>query len=256
MAKAKQTASLNVVQLYPDQMNIYGDNGNAQIVCRRAELYGYRVKLSAYNSIADKDQLLAADIVLGGGGQDSGQRAILADLQKIKPDLLSLAESKLPMLMICGLYQLFGHYFQTKDGDKLDGIGLLDITTVGGDKRLIGNVVISSDEFGELVGYENHSGVTTLGDGQAALGQVVQGYGNDGQGLDEGAVRYSAIGTYLHGPVLSKSPKLADWLILRAVERKFGDAKLAPADDAARAELSKLGRLIDKAREVAKSRPR
>ena len=104
MAKAKQTASLNVVQLYPDQMNIYGDNGNAQIVCRRAELYGYRVKLSAYNSIADKDQLLAADIVLGGGGQDSGQRAILADLQKIKPDLLSLAESKLPMLMICGLY--------------------------------------------------------------------------------------------------------------------------------------------------------
>ena len=239
MAKAKQTASLNVVQLYPDQMNIYGDNGNAQIVCRRAELYGYRVKLSAYNSIADKDQLLAADIVLGGGGQDSGQRAILADLQKIKPDLLSLAEGKLPMLMICGLYQLFGYYFQTKDGDKLDGIGLFDITTVGGDKRLIGNVVI-----------------TTLGDGQAALGQVVQGCGNDGQGLDEGAVRYSAIGTYLHGPVLSKNPKLADWLILRAVERKFGDAKLAPADDAARAELSKLGRLIDKAREVAKSRPR
>ena len=252
MAKSK---SLNVVQLYSDRMNIYGDNGNVQVICRRAKLYGYEVQLSVYDSIDDRNVLLSADVVLGGGGQDSGQRAILADLGKIKADLLSLAESKLPMLMICGLYQLFGHYFQTKDGDRLDGIGLFDMTTVGGERRLIGNAVVDSDEFGELIGYENHSGVTVLGDNQAALGQVVQGYGNDGTGTSEGAMRYSVVGTYLHGPVLSKNPRLADWLILRAVERKFGVTKLAPTDDEARAELNKLDKLIDQARVVAKSRP-
>lgn len=252
MAKSK---SLNVVQLYSDRMNIYGDNGNVQVICRRAKLYGYEVQLSVYDSIDDRNVLLSADVVLGGGGQDSGQRAILADLGKIKADLLSLAESKLPMLMICGLYQLFGHYFQTKDGDRLDGIGLFDVTTVGGEWRLIGNAVVDSDEFGELIGYENHSGVTVLGDNQAALGQVVQGYGNDGTGTSEGAMRYSVVGTYLHGPVLSKNPRLADWLILRAVERKFGVTKLAPTDDEARAELNKLDKLIDQARAVAKSRP-
>lgn len=252
MAKSK---SLNVVQLYSDRMNIYGDNGNVQVICRRAKLYGYEVQLSVYDSIDDRNVLLSADVVLGGGGQDSGQRAILADLGKIKADLLSLAESKLPMLMICGLYQLFGHYFQTKDGDRLDGIGLFDMTTVGGERRLIGNAVVDSDEFGELIGYENHSGVTVLGDNQAALGQVVQGYGNDGTGTSEGAMRYSVVGTYLHGPVLSKNPLLADWLILRAVERKFGVTKLAPTDDEARAELNKLDKLIDQARAVAKSRP-
>ena len=252
MAKNK---SLNVVQLYSDRMNIYGDNGNVQVICRRAKLYGYEVQLSVYDSIDDRNVLLSADVVLGGGGQDSGQRAILADLGKIKADLLSLAESKLPMLMICGLYQLFGHYFQTKDGDRLDGIGLFDMTTIGGERRLIGNAVVDSDEFGELIGYENHSGVTVLGDNQAALGQVVQGYGNDGTGTSEGAMRYSVVGTYLHGPVLSKNPRLADWLILRAVERKFGVTKLAPTDDEARAELNKLDKLIDQARAVAKSRP-
>lgn len=252
MAKSK---SLNVVQLYSDRMNIYGDNGNVQVICRRAKLYGYEVQLSVYDSIDDWNALLSADVVLGGGGQDSGQRAILADLGKIKADLLSLAESKLPMLMICGLYQLFGHYFQTKDGDRLDGIGLFDMTTVGGERRLIGNAVVDSDEFGELIGYENHSGVTVLGDNQAALGQVVQGYGNDGTGTSEGAMRYSVVGTYLHGPVLSKNPRLADWLILRAVERKFGVTKLAPTDDEARTELNKLDKLIDQARAVAKSRP-
>ena len=252
MAKSK---SLNVVQLYSDRMNIYGDNGNVQVICRRAKLYGYEVQLSVYDSIDDRNVLLSADVVLGGGGQDSGQRAILADLGKIKADLLSLAESKLPMLMICGLYQLFGHYFQTKDGDRLDGIGLFDMTTVGGERRLIGNAVVDSDEFGELIGYENHSGVTVLGDNQAALGQVVQGYGNDGTGTSEGAMRYSVVGTYLHGPVLSKNPRLADWLILRAVERKLGVTKLAPTDDEARAEFNKLDKLIDQARAVAKSRP-
>ena len=129
------------------------------------------------------------------------------------------------------------------------------MTTVGGERRLIGNAVVDSDEFGELIGYENHSGVTVLGDNQAALGQVVQGYGNDGTGTSEGAMRYSVVGTYLHGPVLSKNPRLADWLILRAVERKFGVTKLAPTDDEARAELNKLDKLIDQARAVAKSRP-
>ena len=191
------TKRLVVVQLYPDQMNIYGDNGNAQIVCRRAQLYGYEPRLLAYNSRTDLDNLLKADLVVGGGGQDSGQRAILADLAKIKNDLLSMAAEKVPMLMICGLYQLFGYYFRTKDGDKLDGIGLFDLVTNGSDRRLIGNAIVESDEFGELIGYENHSGITKLNDNQAALGQIVQGYGNDGSGSDEGAMRYCAVGTYL-----------------------------------------------------------
>lgn len=254
---AKQTRrQLNVVQLYPDQMNIYGDNGNAQIICRRAELYGYEVNLMAYNSITDKSVLLAADIVLGGGGQDSGQLAIVNDLQQIKPTLLQLAESKVPMLMICGLYQLFGHYFQTKDGERLTGIGLFDLTTVGGDRRLIGNAAIANDELGEIIGYENHSGVTTLGDNQAALGQVVSGYGNDGTSTNEGAIKYAVVGTYMHGPVLSKNPKLADWLIRRAVERKYDDDKLIPVDNDAKKMLAKLDKMADTARAVAKSRPR
>ena len=251
-----QRQQLNIVQLYPEAMNIYGDNGNVQVVSRRAELYGYQVHLSQYNSIADLDNLLAADMVLGGGGQDSGQRAILADLQRVRPNLLALAEDKVPMLMICGLYQLFGHYFQTKDGDRLDGIGLFDITTVGGAKRLIGNAIIHNDQLGDLIGYENHSGVTTLGYDQATLGQVVAGYGNDGLGVNEGAIRYMAIGTYLHGPILSKNPRLADWLISSAVERRYGSpAKLRAAGESARIKLAALDKAIDRARDIARSRP-
>lgn len=253
--KAEQK-SLNIVQLYPNLMNIYGDDGNAEVACRRAELYGYQVNLGAYNSIKDKKTLLAADLILGGGGQDSGQQAVQKDLAIIKDDLLKLAEDKVPMLMICGMYQLFGHYFRTKDGHKMDGIGLFDLTTVGGDKRLIGNVTIENDELGRLIGYENHSGVTKLHGDQAALGTIVKGYGNDGQGVSEGARRYNAIGTYLHGPVLPKNPRLADWLLGKAVEHRYGGtAKLIPVDDEAEKKLRQLDRVIEKARKIAANRP-
>lgn len=252
---ASKKRPLRVVQLYPRQMNIYGDNGNAQIICRRAELYGYDVELGAYNLIEDSKILLSADIVLGGGGQDSGQRAIVNDLAKIKPELLRLAEDKVPMLMICGMYQLFGHYFETNQGDRLNGIGLFDMVTVGGDKRLIGNIVISNDQLGEIIGYENHSGVTELGDSQSALGVVVSGYGNDSNSLNEGAVRYRTVGSYLHGPILAKNPKLADWIIAGAVERTFGDCKLRAANERCSRKLAMLDKSIEFARKVAKNRP-
>lgn len=247
---------LNIVQLYPEQMNLYGDYGNTQIICRRAELYGYQAKLISYNSASDMANLVKADLILGGGGQDSGQRAILSDLVKLKSELPGMIEAGVPMLVICGLYQLMGHYFQTGDGDRLTGLGIFDAITVAGRKRLIGNAVVDAgDELGVLVGYENHSGRTDLGKEQAPLGQVIKGWGNDGASRLEGAIKQSAVGTYLHGPVLAKSPRLADWLLARASYRRYGEAKLEPADGHAEKELARLERLSERARQIALTRP-
>ena len=247
---------LNIVQLYPEQMNLYGDYGNAQIICRRAELYGYRVRLVSYNSAPDMANLVKADLILGGGGQDSGQRAILGDLVKLKSELPGMIEAGVPMLVVCGLYQLMGHYFQTSDGDRLTGLGIFDVVTVAGRKRLIGNAVVDAgDELGVLVGYENHSGRTDLGKEQAPLGRVIKGWGNDGTGKLEGAIKQAAVGTYLHGPVLAKSPRLADWLLAGASRRRYGEAKLEPADDHAEKELARLERLSERARQIALTRP-
>ena len=247
--------TLHIVQLFPLEMNIYGDNGNAQILSYRARLYGYNVELKAYQTSADEDILRSADIVLGGGGQDSGQRAILDELALAKSTILDLAHDKTPMLMVCGLYQLFGHYFQTSSGEKLAGIGLFDMITKATNQRLIGNIQLDSDQFGGLVGYENHSGITKLANNQASLGRVVMGYGNDETGSHEGAVRYGVVGTYLHGPILAKNPVLADWLLSRAVERKKGDTKLVASNDETAKILKKLNRQIELARQVAYLRP-
>jgi CobQ-like glutamine amidotransferase family enzyme len=183
---------------------------------------------------------------VGGGGQDSGQFRVQEDLQRIAPELRSMAADGVPMLAICGLYQLFGHEFRTGAGETLPGIGILDLTTVGGPTRLIGNIVLESPEFGTVVGYENHSGITRLGPGQAPLGTVRKGAGNNGEDGTEGARVHHVVASYLHGSMLPKNPAVADHLIRAAVERRFGAFDAEPLDDT----------LAEHAREVARSRPR
>lgn len=225
-------------------MNIYGDWGNTLTLLRRAQWHGYDAEVIDYNPGDEFPPDI--DLIVGGGGQDSGQSKIHEDLIALGPNLHKLADDGTPMILICGLYQLFGHFFQTKDGDTLSGIGVLDIETYGSNQRLIGNIVTESELFGTIIGYENHSGLTYLGSGVQALGQITKGAGNNGKDHTEGAVYNNVIGTYLHGSLLPKNPALADWLIEQACIRKFGAFTATVIED----------RFAEKAREIALKRPR
>jgi len=217
--------SVTILQLYPRDMNIYGDWGNTLTLKRRLEWRGYDVTLLEYNPGDSFPHDI--DIIVGGGGQDSGQSRISDDLLKIGPTLTRLADEGMPMLVICGLYQQFGHFFKTKDGDIIKGIDVLDVETYGSDARMIGNIITRSDEFGDIIGYENHSGQTTLGQTAIPLARVILGAGNNDHDSHEGARYKNVVGSYLHGSLLPKNPNIADFLIACAVKRKF-DTELAP----------------------------
>lgn len=238
------TRTLKVLQLYPKDMNIYGDHGNALAIVHRAKQHGYTIELVSYD-VGDTFPN-DIDIIIGGGGQDSGQEKIKEDLQLIAELLKVLASGGTPMLVICGLYQLFGNFFMTKDGVTIPGIGIFDAETHGGPERLTGNIVTESKQFGEIIGYENHSGLTALHRDTAPLGKVIKGAGNNNQDGFEGAITHNVIGSYLHGSLLPKNPAITDWLLKIAAEKKFGDFTPLKIDDS----------LIDQAREVAASRPR
>ncbi|MEO7904562.1 MAG: glutamine amidotransferase [Candidatus Saccharimonadales bacterium] len=236
--------TITILQLYPRDMNIYGDWGNTLTLKRRLQWHGYDVKLLEYNpSDSFPDDI---DMIIGGGGQDSGQDIVQADLLAIGDTLKTLANDGMPMLMICGLYQLFGKFFKTQDGNTIKGIGLLDIETHAGAERLTGNITTTSDTFGEIIGYENHSGQTYLGATAQALGTVIKGAGNNGHDDSEGVRYNNVIGSYIHGSLLPKNPAIADWLIEQAVTRKYGEFTPTVIDD----------RFAEQARVVALKRPR
>jgi hypothetical protein len=179
----------------------------------------------------DGFDLEEADIVVAGGGEDASQLAIAGDLVERGPAIHRAVAAGVAFLTVCGTYQLFGRRFVTAGGDEIPGIGVFGAETFGGGTRMIGNVVVDSP-WGDLVGFENHSGRTHLDPGQRSLGRVRRGHGNDGDSGEEGAIVHNCVGTYLHGSVLPKNPALADDLIRRALMRRSASAPdLTPLDD-------------------------
>jgi CobQ-like glutamine amidotransferase family enzyme len=221
--------SLTLVHLYPREMNIYGDTGNVLVLRKRLEWRGLPVDVVPVN-VGDplpND----ADILLGGGGQDAAQGEIGRDFASRGAQLRAMAADGVVMLTICGSYQMLGHEFVTNEGVRIAGVGVLDVVTHGQPVRLIGNNYVDTPDAGRLVGYENHSGLTTLGSAVRPLGSTQTGRGNNGKDGTEGAVRDNVIGTYLHGPVLAKSPRFADDLLARAYARRGEAVDLEPLDD-------------------------
>ena len=261
------TPTVRLCHLYPREMNIYADRGNIAVFTGRLRSRGLDLELHEAGP-GEPIPAGGADLVYLGGGQDRDQLAVAADLATTKAaDVRGLLDGGAAGLFVCGGYQLAGHSYRTANGETVPGIGVLDVTTVAGEDRLIGDIVLRSD-LGQpsgqlvgyenhvlthahqrvvhrlaprrvhrlaprrLVGYENHAGRTTLGSGAETLGRVVKGHGNNGADRTEGAVANRTIGTYLHGPLLPKNPWLADLLLEWALEHRYGRAfSLEPLDD-------------------------
>lgn len=242
---------LRICHLYPDLMNLYGDRGNIIALTRRASWRGIAMRVDGV-SVGDKADFARCDLVFIGGGQDREQGLIAEDFMRLRDSLVEQVEQGMPLLAVCGGYQLLGRYYRMADGQELPGVGLFDLWTEAGSRRMIGNVAVETDLWEDnprtVVGFENHSGRTFLGPGVRPLGRVLVGGGNNGDDGAEGAVYKSAVGTYLHGSLLPKNPRLGDWLLTRALERRYGAdaarAAMAPLDDTLeeRAHLAALRR--------------
>lgn len=220
---------LTLGHLYPNHLNLYGDRGNVLALYQRAQWRGIDFTIVDLGPGVSFDPK-GIDILFMGGGQDTQQIKICQDLQDVKADSIKEAvRLGCVMLGICGGYQLMGHYYQPHEGDRLPGLSLVDAYTVAGPKRHIGNVVVQRENGQTVVGFENHSGLTSLGQGVTPLGRVTTGSGNNGQDGTEGVATGNLYGTYLHGSLLPKNPDLADELLLKALQYRYGPDVTLPA---------------------------
>ncbi|MBI2995612.1 MAG: glutamine amidotransferase [Candidatus Melainabacteria bacterium] len=223
--------SLELAYLYPKLLNIYGDRGNVLTLLARCKARDIVLNISPI-SIGEKVDYKKYDIYFMGGGQDEQQILVSDDLQKKKDDLISAIENNAVFLVICGGYQLLGSYYKTNTDLELKGISALDLYTVGGKKRMIGNVLCEETESKfMLVGFENHSGKTYLGKNLKPLAKIIRGNGNNSEDGFEGARYKNVFGTYLHGSLLPKNPALADKIIRLALEQKKLEVPNIDLDD-------------------------
>lgn len=223
--------TISIAHLYPKLLNLYGDMGNVITLIKRCQWRGINVEFEEINI---GDPVKDHDLYFIGGGQDKQQEDVASELFSYKSEFLAQRDEGAVFLGICGGYQLFGHYYQPHDKDKLSGISLMDAYTVAGKKRFIGNVTVKTSFLNPdtLVGFENHSGLTYLQGDTKPLGTVVVGNGNNGKDGFEGGRYKNVFGTYLHGSLLPKNPHFADYLIELALEKRYGEKiKLSKLDD-------------------------
>lgn len=241
-ATATSEPPVVIAHMLPDLLNLYGDGGNVRILEQRLRWRGIPVEVRRiqHGEAVDFSQV---DLVFMGGGPDREQKLASEQLLAMRDELAAYVEGDGPLLAICGGYQILGR--QWLWGDELvPGLGLIDMETrrpgTSAD-RLIDNMVLESPLAAHpVVGYENHAGRTYLGEGVEGFGRVVSscGHGNNDDDRVEGARYKNVVGTYSHGPLLSKNPEVADWLLARALERRTQRtgtpaADLAPLDDSA-----------------------
>jgi len=214
--------TIRIGHLYPDYLNIYADRGNIAVFARRSAWRGHEIDVTP---IGMDDAIVpgAHDLYYVGGGQDREQFLVAENLAaKAAPLIEAVVDGGAALLAVCGGYQLLGRGYRGFHGEEMPGVGLLPLETIAGKTRMIGDVLLETDLVGPVAGFENHAGRTYLDAGAEALGRVVSGHGNDGESGEEGCRLGRAIGTYLHGPLLPRNPRLADWLLQEAIAHRTG----------------------------------
>lgn len=225
---------IKICRLYPDVLNLYGDQGNVVCLCKRLQWRGIEVQVAEL-PVGVMEDLCNFDIIFLGGGMPAPQEPLINDLRNGRAAQLTAAvEAGVTVLAVCEGYELMGKYCVTPEGGKIECAGAVNFYTVLGRERLTGDCLFQCGEesgIGRVVSFENHGGRVYLGDGVAPLGRVIKGYGNNGEDGTEGARYKNFFGSYGHGPLLPKNPALADFILQTALERKYPGYVLEPLDD-------------------------
>lgn len=210
-------SAVRIGLVLPDVMGTYGDGGNSVVLRQRLRLRGIDAEIVEIT--LDDPVPAELDLYTLGGAEDYAQRLATKHLIRY-PGLQQAASRGAPVLAICAAIQVLGHWYETSAGERVDGVGVLDVTTSPQTERTIGEVASTPlvDGLTEpLTGFENHRGGTVLGPEAQPLAAVTKGAGNRaGDGID-GAVQGSIVATYLHGCCLARNPQLADHLLGKVV---------------------------------------
>ncbi len=210
---------IKITHLYPDLLNLFGDKGNIMALEKRCiwRKIGAKITQIKGDNLPDLEN---TDILYLGGGSDAEQNQVLDKLGKIKDQLKDYAENGGCIIATCGGFQMLGD------------LGIIDVKYKSAKKRASGNVLLECEFDGEKVlvsGFENHAYITDIGD-LTPLGNVLEGFGNNSMGF-EGALYKNVVATNLHGPVLPKNPALCDYIIKKALTKKYGEISLKPLCD-------------------------
>lgn len=224
---------INIVHLYPDLLNLYGDKGNIECLKKRLTWRNIEVNVTEISDVNPQIDFENSDIIFLGGGSDREQKLVCEKLSEYKSEFKAFVENGGTLIALCGGFEMIGKSFGKKN-EKCEALGILDFDSEypSDGSRLIGNVIMECEEIdGFVVGFENHCG-RIVTEKYEPLGKITKGHGSNGINKNEGIVYKNLFASYLHGPLFPKNPKLCDLILTRTLKNKYSDfSKLSPLDD-------------------------
>ena len=210
---------LNILHLYPDSMNLYGEYANLSILRCHLEAMGVVVTIKN-NTCEDIPYFSDADMIYMGAGTERSQKSVLMGLVHHTDGLKAAIERGAVVLFTGNAMETLGASVTDAKGHVWPALGLADFTTVETDKRDPGDVIASSTLLDTpLVGFMNKCS-TTSGIAAPLFQSLSLGFGNDAKLGAEGYVSGNVFATHITGPVLVKNPDFLDLIIRRIFAAK------------------------------------
>ena len=218
---------INILFLYPDLLNLYGDYANVSAVEKYLKLCGAQVNIDRGDTDLAIDFSKYHMIYVGSGTENSLDRA-LALLMPVKDQIRDFVEEGKMLLATGTAVELFGKCIDG-ERDSSEALGILNFGTKRDkNRRILSDCLFESRIFDKkTLGFVNRC--SAFYDVSDPLFDVNFGVGYDKASKNEGFLYKNFMATTLIGPLLVRNPHVLEYVAKRLFEIS-GDAPKETAD--------------------------
>lgn len=211
--------TINIVHLYYDILNLYGESGNIKAIKSYLEKQDIKVNIK-FITLNDKIDLTNIDLLYVGCGTSNNQLMILKHINKYKKEIKEFINNNKFVIATGNSIELFG---KTIDNNK--ALGIFNYNSTKTDFRIVDEALFKCNLIkSNVIGFQNQGSV--IKDIDNNLFEVIKGTGSYPKSKYEGYTYNNFYGTYLIGPILVRNPELLTYLMNKLIKENGKNWKI------------------------------
>ena len=196
---------INILSLYTDILNLYGDTGNLKVIDYHLNKLNIDHSID-YLSIDDELDFDNYDLIVIAAGTEANRDLALNHLLKYKDKVKKAIEDNKFFLVTGNSLSLFG-----KSIDDKEALNIFNYSTLKTD-RIVEEVVLKNKFGKDIYGIVNHQ--DKIENNEDKLFE------------NEGILYKNFYGTTVLGPILARNPEFLSYFLKRLINSKDKDYKI------------------------------
>ncbi len=208
---------INILHLYYDLLNLYGENGNIKALKNHLEEQNIKVNIE-FLTLNDNIDFKKYDLVYIGSGTEENILLALKDIMKYKKSIKEYIENNKFFLSTGNSIVLFGKTLK-QDNITHKCLNIFDYESKKEPFRMVDQAVFNMPTIkSKIIGFQNQSYTTK--NIKNPLFTVIRGIGSYPNSEEEGIYYKNFFGSYLIGPLLVRNPNLLSFFIKELIISK------------------------------------